>query len=194
MINLPVVRGKKLKSKIWFTLLAPQYFDSKPLGLTPAIEPNQVIGRVVEASVLHLTNDYSKYYMKLKFRVNRVEGDKAYTIFYGMECLQDYISRLVRRRTRRIDTIQDVKTKDGFLLRVKTITITHKAIKSSVIKTLRKFIKDTIKEEVENSAVSQVVKKIVNDVIKKRIIEEGSKIYPIRHFEIRRVDVLSTPK
>ncbi|MCD6403147.1 MAG: 30S ribosomal protein S3ae [Candidatus Aenigmarchaeota archaeon] len=190
---MPVARGKKLKSKAWFTLLAPEYLGSKPLGITPASDAKYVIGRVVESSVMNLTDDYNKYYMKFKFRVDKVDGQNAHTVFYGMECLQDYISRLVRRRTKRIDTIQDVKTKDGVTLRVKTIMITNKTIKSSVVKVLRNFVKKVVEEEVSKATISQVVEKILKDVIKRRILEEGSKIYPIRHFEIRRIDVLSLP-
>jgi len=189
---LAVRRGKKLKKKSWFTIIAPSYFKHIPLGLTMASEPKYVLGRVVEASAMTLTNDYSKYYMKFKFKVNKVEGDKAFTVFDGVECLQDYISRLIRRRVRRIDVIQDVTTKDGITLRVKSLAVSNRIIKSSVKKSLRDFIKEIVHQEISGSTVQQVIEKIVSDTIKKRILKEGSKIYPLRYFEIRRIDVISS--
>jgi small subunit ribosomal protein S3Ae len=96
---------------------------------------------------------------------------------------------MVLRRIRRIDTIQNLKTKDGVKLRVKCIAVTRK-IKSSIERIIRKEIERLIKEEVENSPISEFVTKILNDKIKKRVMKEIRKIYPIRNFEIRKTQVL----
>ena len=186
-----MAKTKKLKGKIWFTVVSPKYFGEKVIGETPGSDEKSVIGRRMEVAAMNITNNYSKYYIKFWFKINKVNGDKAYTVFDGFECLQDYISRMIRRRTKRIDTIQDVRTKDGIKLRVKSIAITNRVVKSSVIDSLRNFIRDVIKKDVENSELDEFIESIINDKLKNKILVEGSKIYPLRYFEIRRTDVLS---
>ena len=183
--------GKKMRSKTWFTIVAPPYFKEKQLGLTPAADPKQVLGRVVEASAMDLTNDFSKYYIKFRFRVTSVEGERAYTSFYGLECLRDYISRLIRKRSTRIDAIQDLVTKDGVPIRVKSLAVTFKKVKSSVEKAIRDEIKKIVEEEVKGSTLQQFLDRILNNSLKKKVMERVSEIYPLRHFEVRKIDVLS---
>jgi small subunit ribosomal protein S3Ae len=182
---------KKIKGKKWFTIVAPPFFKEKVIGETPASEEKFLIGRVVEIGAPYVTGDYEKYYIKFKFKINKVTGEKAHTIFYGLECLRDYISRLVQKRTRRVDVIQDITTKDGIKLRVKSVAVTNRIVKSSIKKRLRTFIHENVGKEVENSTLDKFLEKILSNYIKNKIQKEGSKIYPIRHFEIRRVDVLS---
>lgn len=182
---------KKVKRKKWFTIVAPPLFKEKIVGETPASEEKSLLGRIVEIGAPYVTGDYEKYYIKFKFKINKVSGEKAHTTFYGFECLRDYISRLVQKRTRRVDVIQDVTTKDGTKLRIKSVAITNRIVKSSIMKRLRTFIHENVGREVENSTLDKFLEKVLSNYIKNKIQKNGSKIYPIRHFEIRRVDVLS---
>ena len=58
---------------------------------------------------------------------------------------------MVLRRVRRIDIIQDLETKDGVKVRVKSIIIAPRGIKSTIEKTMRKQMGELIKKEVEKS-------------------------------------------
>lgn len=182
---------KKTKAKHWFTIIGPDYLGNLELGKTLAAEPESLIGRRITVSLLELTNDFSKYYMKFTFKIKKVEGDKAFADFDGSECLRDYISRMVLRKIRRIDTIQDLKTTDGVKIRVKGLTIVSRKINSKTKKIMRKRVSEIIKEEVENSKISDFVKKIIDNSIKNRVMQEARKIYPVRNFEIRKTEVLS---
>jgi len=182
---------KKLKGKEWYVLIAPKMFKEKIIGETPVGDPKTLIGRRVDVNLIKLIDDLSKYYMKFYFKVNDIKEKKAYTEFDGLECLTDYISRLIRYHIKRMDIIQDLTTKDGIKIRVKTIIITRKKMKKSVEISLKEFLKDEIKKEVESSKLDEFIKKIINDTLKNSIMEEGSKIYPIRTLEIRKVERLS---
>jgi small subunit ribosomal protein S3Ae len=182
---------KKLRGKEWYTLIAPKVFGEKEIGETPASEPKTLIGRKVDVHLINLINDLSKYYVKFYFKVNKIDGDKAYTQFDGMECLRDYISRLIRYGIKRVDTIQDLTTSDKVKLRVKTIIITSKKIRKMVEINLKKYVEGKIKKTVENNKLNDFIKNIVNDTLKNSVIREGSKIYPIRTFEIRKIERLS---
>ena len=73
----------KLKGKQWFGIIAPKYFDEKEIGKTISAVPEALIGKTVDVSAVELTNDINKYYLKLKFKITSVDGDKAFTQFYG---------------------------------------------------------------------------------------------------------------
>ncbi|MEM5853154.1 MAG: 30S ribosomal protein S3ae [Candidatus Aenigmatarchaeota archaeon] len=181
---------KKAKVKETFTIILPKMFGEKEIGYTFASKPEQVVGRELTVSALDVVDNMNKYYLKLTFKVKKVEGNKAFTEFYGSECLQDYISRMVVRRIRRIDTVQDLYTKDKVKLRVKSILTVPRKAKSSIQKKMSDKIKEMIKNEVENKTLEEFVKSLISDEIKMKIITEGKKIYPIRNFEIRKVEVL----
>jgi len=183
--------AKKLRGKEWYVLVAPKLFKEKEIGETPVGDTKTLIGRRVDAHLINLIDDLSKYYIKFFFKVKEVEDNKAKTEFAGLECMRDYISRMIRYGIVRIDTIQDLTTSDKVKLRVKTITITSKKIKKDVEITLKRFVEEKIKKVVESNKLDDLIKKIINDDIKRNIFDEGSKIYPVRTFEIRKIERLS---
>ncbi len=109
--------------KQWYEIVAPKVFGEKVIGETLCNDPKNLVGRKIEVSLLDLARDFSKFYIKLQFQVERIDGSRAYTKFVGHDCLRERIYRMVQRRARRVDIIQDARTKDGFLLRVKTVFI-----------------------------------------------------------------------
>ena len=182
---------KKAKAKETYTIISPKVFGEKEIGVTFASEQKQLIGREVILSALELTENMNKYYLKILFKINRVEGNKAFTEFHGTECLQDYISRMVVRKVRRIDTIQDLFTKDNVKLRVKSICVFSRKAKSSIEAKISKKIKEVLKQEIESKNLDDFVKSLISDEIKNKVLKEARKIYPIKNFEIRKVEVLS---
>ena len=180
---------KKSKTKQWFSVIAPKVFNEMELAKAMGIDEDSLMNRRIGLSVMELTNDFSKYYMKFYFKIKKVEGDKAFSEFNGSECMRDFISRMVLRRARRIDTVQDLVTKDGKKITVKGIMISRR-IKSNVEKAIRARIKEMIKSEVENLTLDEFIRKILSDEMKNKILKECRKIYPVRNFEIRKTKVI----
>lgn len=179
---------KRLKGKEWYTLIAPKMFKEKVIGETPVGDPKTLMGRKIDVHLINLIDDLSKYYLKFYFKVNEVKGDKAYTEFAGLECMRDFISRLIRYGITRIDTVQDLTTKDKKKIRVKTIIITRKKIKKNVEIDLKNFVEEQIKRNVESNTLDEFIEKLIDDTIKNSVLKEGRKIYPIRAFEIRKIE------
>jgi len=169
--------------------MAPKLFDEREIGRTMVAEPEHLIGRKISLSLIELTNNFEKFYMKFNFRVVKTEGNKAFTEFDSSECMQDYISRMILRRVRRIDTVQDLKTKDGVEIRVKGLAVISRRVKSSIQKKIRNDIKEMIKEFVENSTFEEIVMSIINDELKNIILRQSRKTYPVRNFEVRKTQV-----
>lgn len=182
--------AKKAKGKNWFTITAPKLFEYMELGKTLADTPEGLIGRRISVSLMDVTNDFSKYYMKFSFKIKQVQDDKAMAEFDGSECMRDYISRMILRRIKRIDTVQDLTTKDGVKIRVKGLAIIRGRIKTSIKVTVRNEIKELLKKEVENSTLDEFIESIISDKTKTNVLKEVRRIYPVRTFEIRKTEVM----
>jgi len=180
---------KKAKTKEWYTIISPKVFGEKEIGRTLASELELLIGRRIYLSALELANNINKYYMKFSFKINRIDGNKAFTEFHGSECLQDYVSRMVVRGVRRIDTVQGLVTKNNMKVKVKGIAVIPRKAKSSIQVKISEKIKQVLKQEVESITLDDLVEKILSDEIKMKVLTETRRIYPVRNFEIRRLEI-----
>ncbi|WP_456421619.1 30S ribosomal protein S3ae [Thermococcus sp.] len=184
----------KWKMKEWFVVYAPDFFGSKEIGLTPADEPEKVIGRVIETTLRDLTGDFTKSHVKLYFQVYDVKGQNAYTKFKGHTLARSYIRSLVRRRTTRVDGIFNITTKDGYKLRVMGMVIAYRRIQTSQERAIRKIIQDIIYKKAEELNFADFVLQSVNGQIAQEIAKEARKIYPIKRAEVRKIKVLAEPE
>jgi len=139
----------KWKMKEWYIVYAPDFFGSKEIGLTPADDPQKVVGRVIETTLRDLTGDFTKSHVKLYFQVYDVKGQNAYTKFKGHTLARSYIRSLVRRRTTRVDGIFNITTKDGYKLRVMGMVIAYRRIQTSQERAIRKIMQDIIYKKAE---------------------------------------------
>ena len=181
--------AKKSRAKQWVALIAPDYLGSIELGKTPVDEPEKVVGRRITVNALEVIPT-NKFYLKLFFKVMKLNGANAQTEFDGSECLRDYISRMVLRRVSRIDTVQDLVTKDGKKIRVKGLAVISRKARRNVQLTVKEIILQMIKGLVENSTLPEFVEKLFADEVKNRVLQEVRRIYPVRNFEIRKTQMM----
>lgn len=173
--------------------MAPKIFDEKAITQTVSSVPENLVGKRIALNATELTNDLNKYYLKIFLKITSVNGTNVHTEFDGSECLQDYISRMVLRRIRRIDSVQDLKTHDNVKIRVKSLVIIPKKAKSSIEVKIREFVSALVKKEVESSTLNEFIQRVLSSEIKNKIIKTGRSIYPIRNFEIRKTEILREP-
>jgi len=183
----------KWRDKDWFTIVAPSYFGSTELGTIPSDDSSKLVGRVVDATLYDLTNDFAHQYLKMFFRVSEVEGKTARTIFKGHEYSRDYLRSLVRRKTTRIDTILSVTTKDGFQLRLAVSAFTLTRIRTTQEHTIRAIMKRIVEEKAKALTFDQFVQEVVLGKIASDIYNEAKKVAPIRHAGIRKSKLVSQP-
>ncbi|MBP1912482.1 30S ribosomal protein S3ae [Thermococcus stetteri] len=183
----------KWKMKEWYIVYAPDFFGSKEIGLTPADDPEKVVGRVIETTLKDLTGDFTKGHVKLYFQIHDVKGQNAYTKFKGHTLARSYIRSLVRRRTTRVDGIFNITTKDGYKLRVMGMVIAYRRIQTSQERAIRKIIQDIIYKKAEELNFADFVLQSVNGQIASEIAKEARKIYPIKRAEVRKIKVLAEP-
>jgi small subunit ribosomal protein S3Ae len=178
------------KAKEWYKIYAPRMFNQAQLGETPSADATNLIGRTTEATVHDINGDFSKMHVKLKFKVQDVTGFDAHTVFIGQDLTSDYIRRLTRRKRTKTDHVIDVRTKDGYLIRVKPMSITEKRIQSSQETALRTIMDDEMRKMGEEKTISEIVKAIIDGEMARRLGTVCKIIVPIKRVEIRKTEVL----
>lgn len=180
----------KWKAKEWYKVRAPRMFNETEIGETPAADPEYLIGRTSEVTVQDLTGDLSKMHIKLKFKINEVEGYDAKTVFVGHDLTVDYVRRLTRRKKTKTDHVVDVVTKDGFTMRLKTMSIAEKRIQTSQEEAMRRLIGETLTEMGKEKTVADFVKEIVSGDLSKNLAKVCREVVPVKRIEIRRSEIL----
>jgi small subunit ribosomal protein S3Ae len=189
MAKRPIKVKEKWKGKEWYQILAPKTFNSVVIGETPSLDPKIINGRVVEMSLMDLTGEATKYYMKLYFKVYELDGSKALTKYFGHTCTRDYIARIVQIRTTRVDTNNILLLKDA-KMRLKSIIICNRNVSNLVKKAVRKAATDMIKEKIGKMTTDEFIKDMISGKIQIELKKELKKIYPIRFLEIRKTEII----
>ena len=183
----------KWRDKAWYTVVSPPYFGGVELGAIPADDPSKLVGRIVDATLYDITNDFAHQYLKMYFRVADVEGKTARTIFKGHEYSRDYLRSLVRRRTTRVDGIFSVTTTNGYGLRLAVSVFTLTRIKTSQEQEIRAVMRKNVEEKASSLTFDQFVQELVLGKIASEIYNEAKKIAPLRHVGIRKSKLTLQP-
>ncbi len=176
--------------KQWYEVFSPKEFGEKIVGETPASDPKQLIGRTIEVSFMEISQDFSRFYIKMLFQITDVDGTKARTKFIGHDTMYERIYRMVQRHMRRVDVVQDVQTKDGTKIRVKTIFSLVRRVNTSIKGDARSLVRDIIEQTAKESESIDFINMILKGDLQKNIRRDCSKIYPTGNVEIRKTEIL----
>ncbi|MBI4017458.1 MAG: hypothetical protein HY366_00765 [Candidatus Aenigmarchaeota archaeon] len=180
------------KGKEWYELVAPKLFGERIITETPASDVVQLTGRTVVVNAATLTGNPSKYYYKIRFRVSNISGRRVLCEYDGHECSRDFVSRMIRRRSRRIDTRDVVTLQDGKRLVVKVIGTTIRTTKSTIESEVAKKVSASVAALAAQLTLEAFVTEMLAGNLQKKIQSDVSKIYPLREVEINKTDVLAS--
>lgn len=183
-------KSTRLKGKKWFTLKAPDLFDNKELGEAVAATAKSLKGRKVEVGATDLKRGSNKYYFKLQFKVDEVDDSTGYCKFVGHDSSRDFITRMIRKRSKRIDGRTKVETKDGKKIIVKFVCATIKSVGSSTQTGVRKKISDELQEKISGMSLEKFVNSFLSGGIQRDLKESADEVYPLREIEIRKTEVV----
>jgi len=142
----------KWREKRWVTVNAPNSFNNVPLAYVPITDDENAKGRVLEVTLYDiLKGDPSQHQYKIYFQIDKVDGDKATTIFKRYEYSKEFLRSLVRRGSSKISFSMDVKTKDGYIFRIKMIALTHRQLNTSRQHALRLLAQDVLNKTIPNN-------------------------------------------
>ncbi len=160
-------------------------------------------GRVFTISLADLQGNEADDYRKMKLVGEEVQGKSLLTTFYGMDMTRDKLNSLIRKWQTLIEAYADVKTTDGYTLRLFAIAFTKRRpnqikktsyAKSSQIRAIRKKMVDIMTAEGEKSDLKELVKKFIPEALGKDIEKACQGIYPIQSVFIRKVKTIKSPR
>jgi small subunit ribosomal protein S3Ae len=181
--------SSKLKGKEWYPIVVPKFFGDFVIGETMAMDPEKIVGRVVEASLTDITGDPNKYYFKFFFKVQEMKDKKAITTFVGHDCTRDFLARIVRRRSNRIDINNVVELLDN-KLRIKSVAVSNRPVSKAIETKVRKTISDVIMESVSKLTTEDFLREMIEGKLQQKIRKTVSKVYPMKQFEFRKTELM----
>jgi len=183
----------KWKEKKWVTVLAPDSFNNVPVAYVPITSDKTAVGRVVEATLFDiLKGDPSQHQYKLFFQINKVTEEKATTVFKRYEYAKEFLRSLIRRGSSRINFVIDTKTKDGYVFRIKILTLSHRELNTSRKHALRLEAKKQIERIVPQMTIDEFVQAACYGKINSDIMAATKKIIRVRHVGLEKVKLLRT--
>ncbi len=183
----------KWREKRWVTVTAPESFNVVPIAYVPITDDKNAVGRVLEVTLYDiLKGDPSQHQYKMYFQIDKVDGDKASTIFKRFEYSKEFLRSLVRRGSSKINFIMDIKTKDGYIFRVKVIALTNRQLNTSRQHALRLIIRDVINKTVPEMTVDQFVQATCYSKINSDIMAAFKRVIRVRHVGLEKVKLIRT--
>lgn len=140
---------------------------------------------------------------KIKLWIEDVEGRNCRTSFYGMDITRDKLCKYIRKWQTLIEANCEVKTQDGFVLRLFCIAFTKKDrqqirkttyAQQSQIKAIRKKMVEVVTKEAASNSLTNLVQTLITDSLGKTITDECKLIFPLDNVLVRKVKLIKKPK
>lgn len=217
--NKRLTKGKKgskkkqvdpFTKKEWYDVKAPSMFTKRQVGKTlvtksqgTRLASDGLKGRVFEVSLGDLQHDEDRAFRKIKLKVEDVQGKFCLSQFHSMKFTTDKLRWLVRKWHTLIEAVVEVKTTDGYGLRLFCIGFTKKDkdhirktcyAQSSQIRGIRKKMVEVITSEASSCDLKQLVDKFIPESIGAQIEKACKGIYPIHNCFIHKAKITRSPK
>ena len=174
----------KWKKKKWFDIISPAVFDKKKVAETVAEKPEQLNGRVLQISLRDMSGDMKKHYFNVLLQIDNVQGLKAYTKAVGHALKPSYLHRLIRRNNSKMETVQDLTTKDGTLIRVKTVAISQRKIARDKKTAIRKIMVDQVAKAAAEKDFDKLLQEFISGGVATGIFTDSKKVALLKRVEV----------
>merc|ERR1712217_375067 len=167
------------------------------------IATEELKGRVLELNLADLNNDDDQAYKKVKLCIEDVQGRNCLTDFHGLTLTRDKLCSLIRKWHTLIEAHVDVKTSDGYMVRLFVIAFTKRRAdqvktncfaQTAQIRKIRKKMMEIMTKEAGTVQLRELVKKLIPESIGKEIEKQTQGIFPLKDVLIRKVKILKKPK
>jgi len=202
--------GDPFLRKEWYDIKAPSMFSVRNCGKTlvsrtqgTKIATEELKGRVLEVNLADLNNDEDQASKKIRLSIEEVQGRSCLTDFHGMTLTRDKICSLIKKWQTLIEAHVDVKTTDGYVVRMFCIAFTKRRpdqvrancyAQSAQIRKIRRKMVEVMTAEASKVQLRELVKKLIPESIGKEIEKQTQGIFPLKDVLIRKVKILKKPK
>lgn len=182
----------KWKQKKWFSVVTPGIFDGRALCEVVAAEDKQLMNRIIKTSLADIgvtgTSQVAMF-TSLRFRINDVKGNTAYTTLIGHEVAPSYMKTFARRGRSLIHQVVDVKTKDGNEVRLKAIAVTGARVSENTKRNIRSLMVQEIKAGGSSLSFDELMNEILYGRFVSKLYNSLKKITKMRRVEIRKSEL-----
>lgn len=181
----------KWKLKSWYTILAPEIFDSKEIGQLVATEESTLPNRIIRAGLGELSGQMSQLstFTVVNLRVTEVRGKSVATKIIGHELATAYTRTLVRRRHSVINEVDDIVTKDGVPVRIKMLGLSANRVSEAARTAMRHAMGEEVKKLAKEMEFNALFQDILFGRFAAKIFSKVKKITPMRRIEVRKTEV-----
>jgi small subunit ribosomal protein S3Ae len=197
--------------KEWYKLVAPSMFNIKDCGVTivtktqgTKIASDELKGRVLELSLADLIKEKeAECWRKIKLCIEDVQGYNCLLNFHGMDMTRDKLCNLIKKRKSIIEASVDVRTTDGYMIRMFCIAFTKKQqgqqkatcyATHAKTKGIRAKMVQYMNDIGSKGDLKSLVQTLITADCGKVIEKSCNNIFPIEDCYIRKVKVLKKPK
>lgn len=183
-------KGKdKWKEKTWYTVVSPDFLGGKDIATSPALTPENMIGRKIELPVSDITGNFKKGTSRVVLKISSCEGSRCKTDFLGHYVSDDSVRRMVRRRRDRIDSYVRAVTSDNYRIILKSVIVADSKLTSSRRVDVRLSVEKFLSEKISGLTLSEAATYVIGDDIYNDVVDAIRSIYPIKKVEIRKSEV-----
>lgn len=124
---------------------------------------------------------------KIQIIVDEINGKSCATNFYGFALTRDVVMEKLKKRQSLIEVYQDVKTKDGTVLRIFIMIVTRRVAhqlklnsyaKTSKIKLLRKKLQNEMIQHASEVDADVLAHEIITDMTNNTLEKIAQKVIP----------------
>lgn len=199
--------------KNWYDLKAPTYLNtqSRRAGRTVVtkttgqrIETEGLKGRVAEFNMADLAHKNEDSHKKIKLEIQDITGRSCLSDFHGLCLTKDKMNHMIRKRHSLIDTRVDIKTNDGYVVRIFVIAFTKEVkdhqvkifsyAQTAQIKKIRRKITNLLNTTVMAGSLKDLVNLLVSDKLENDIKSTCQSVYPLDPVHIFKVKLIRKPK
>lgn len=179
----------KWKAKKWYSVKAPQMFETKEICEAVAADEKRLINRIVRSSLMDLGMGGASQmamFTTLRFRITDVIGSDANTKLLGHEIATSFIKTFARRGKSLIHQVVDEKTKDNEDLRLKVIAVTGARVSENTKRNLRSALIEECKKGIAEKSFDEVIQDVIYGRFSSKIFSRLKTITKMRRVEIRK--------
>jgi small subunit ribosomal protein S3Ae len=197
--------------KNWYDVKAPTYLSTgRRVGRTMVtkttgqrLEADGLKGRVAEFNLADVVTANEDNHKKIKLEIQDITGRACLTDFHGLSLTRDKMCHMIRKRHSLVEVKADVKTNDGYVVRICVIAFTQDAkdqvkvfsyAQSAQIKKIRRKITEVLAQAVGEKPLKGLVDFLVADSLEKDIKKSCHNIFPLDPVHIFKVKLVRKPK